>query len=179
MLDLGAGNGRDTVFLLSQGFRVRYVDISAEAVDHTREQLRAGGLASDRVSVECGDVLSVDERDGGVHGAVLIGVVNSLTRQAAQELFARLRRWMAPGGIVMITVPLTPQAEPTDDEPEFDYTYAPGSLPDDFPGWRIHLHEEKRGKAFWVCLFVAEKPKEHDAEALEQGGIRAHQQRTG
>ncbi len=153
VLDLGAGNGRDSRFLAERGYRVRSVDICPEATTYLQSHCHP------RVTVECADALSIHEQDGTVDGVVMVGILNSMRREDAAELLARARRWLTPDGVIILTVPLTPPEDSEEEMPEFDYTYAPGEVLDHFPGWHVHHHEEKRGMAFWVSLFVASKPE--------------------
>src|SRR6478735_7251641 len=45
-LDLGAGDGRNTLFLVARGWEVTAVDFSAEAIRLAGERARAAGLSA-------------------------------------------------------------------------------------------------------------------------------------
>ena len=169
VLDLGTGNGRDTAHLTGLGYRVRAVDSQPEAVDFTRKMLRAAGTADGAV-VELRDVLSVEEAAESVDGVVLIGVVHSLPKQDAERLYERIRRWLAPGGVLIMTAPLAagslgpkPDTAPhtpgdaCDMDDRFAHVYEPGALPACFPDLEAVHVEEKVGINHPVCLFVARK----------------------
>ena len=169
VLDLGAGNGRDTGFLIRTGRRVRAVDRQPDAVAYTQrriDELQSECPAAARSYAECGDVREVTEPDGTVHGIVMVGVVHGMESEEAFGLYGRLQQWLAPGGMIFLTAPLRhfvasdPRPDPPQEPPgkRFPHTYAPDELPSHFPQLEIVHHEEKNGINHPVCLFVAQKP---------------------
>ena len=86
VLNLGAGGGRDTVFLTNRGCRVHSVDNSAESVSHARGRLAQEGVSAD---VECVDVREFALADGAADGVVMIGV-HGLGRSEYEALFRHI-----------------------------------------------------------------------------------------
>ena len=170
VLNLGAGGGRDTVFLVQHGYRVHSVDSSTEAVAYARRHLAEEALAGD---VECADVRDLDLPDGSLDGVVMVGV-HGLSRSDYETLYRRIGRWLRPGGALITTGMLSDDArcdelrregvpEPFPGEFEVEpgvlrYFFPPGALPGYFPDWQIVHDEEKMGVKFRVCVLVVRKP---------------------
>lgn len=96
-LDLGAGEGRNAVWLAERGWRVTAVDFSAVAVDKGR---RLAG--SRQVDV---DWLVADVRDyrppAGSFDAVLVAYLQLPAREVA-EVLGRAAAAVAPGGTLLV-----------------------------------------------------------------------------
>ncbi|MFI1915689.1 methyltransferase domain-containing protein [Nocardia sp. NPDC020380] len=111
VLELGAGHGRDAIYLAQQGFRVRATDFSAIALEQLRE--RAGSLGvADRVETLEHDVRqpiplryhSVD----AVFAHMLLCM--NLSTVEILDLVAEIRRVLRPGGVFVYTVRNTDDA---------------------------------------------------------------------
>ena len=105
-LDLGCGPGYFTEALLDLGISVAATDHSPESVAFVQSQLegRPGFLGAFVVS----DV----EANGGKFDAIfIIEVIEHLTDPALSELFERVRKFAAPGALVVMTTPNCEQLE--------------------------------------------------------------------
>ena len=105
VLELGAGQGRDTLYLGRRGFQVRALDYAPEGVEAIEAKVAAAGLA-DRVSVELHDVrerlpLADAEIDASFSHMLLC---MALTTAELERLVADLRRVLRPDGLVVYTV---------------------------------------------------------------------------
>lgn len=60
ILDIGGGDGEDSIPLAQQGYTVRVLDFSSEMVAHGNQAARAAGVA-DRITFEKGDVTQLGQ----------------------------------------------------------------------------------------------------------------------
>ncbi len=99
VLDIGIGQGRNGLPLARLGFRVTGIDSSPDAIATTGDAARAEGL-----SVELWQGSFVDfEPPERFDALLLFGVLQELPRPLWSELFDRLGRWTAPGGLLFVT----------------------------------------------------------------------------
>ena len=111
VLELGAGEGRDTLYLGRRGFRVRALDYAQKGVEAIEAKVAAAGLV-DRVSVELHDVrerlpLADAEIDASFSHMLFC---MALTTAELERLVADLRRVLRPDGLVVYTVRTTDDA---------------------------------------------------------------------
>jgi tellurite methyltransferase len=107
VLDVGAGQGRNTLFLARRGFRVDAIDPSAVAFATTRELAAAEQLPVN--TFHCG--FDAFEPGAGEYGAVLLfGLIPILSREAISHLVQFAAGALCGGGLVFVT------AFTTDDE---------------------------------------------------------------
>lgn len=93
-LDLGAGTGRDTRYLLEQGFHVTAVDAEPRAV----ELLSA--LPQDHLRVVRSTFADFDFASGAPYDLISAQFALPFTpRERFADMFARLKAALAPGGI--------------------------------------------------------------------------------
>jgi SAM-dependent methyltransferase len=111
VLELGAGQGRDTLYLARQGFNVHALDYAAEGLEAIEAHAGAAGLG-DRVSVELHDVRRrLPIGDAGVDASYShMLLCMALTTPELESLVADLRRVVRPGGLVVYTARTTGDA---------------------------------------------------------------------
>jgi SAM-dependent methyltransferase len=111
VLELGAGQGRDTLYLARRGFHVHALDYAPEGVDAIDGKAAASGLA-DRVTVELHDVRErLPLAAAGVDACYShMLLCMALTTPELEELVAELQRVVRPGGLVVYTVRTTDDA---------------------------------------------------------------------
>jgi cyclopropane fatty-acyl-phospholipid synthase-like methyltransferase len=111
LLELGAGQGRDTLHFARNGLRVHALDYADSAAGALREKAVAAGL-SDEVSVTRHDVRErlpfADESFDACYSHMLLCM--ALTTSELEELAAEVRRVLRPGGLQVYTVRTTGDA---------------------------------------------------------------------
>ena len=105
VLELGAGQGRDTLYLARHGFHVHALDYAPEGIEAIATKAAAAGLA-DRVSVELHDVrgpLRLGDAEVDASYSHMLFCME-LTTAELERLVADLHRVLRPGGLVVYTV---------------------------------------------------------------------------
>ncbi|MGH9278008.1 MAG: class I SAM-dependent methyltransferase [Acidimicrobiales bacterium] len=98
-LDLGAGEGRNAIWLAQRGWRVTAVDFSDVALDRAGRLAEGAGVAAAITWVDA-DIEGFDT-DPAVYDLVLIMFVH-LPEHGRQGMLARAVRALAPGGTILI-----------------------------------------------------------------------------
>ena len=98
-LDLGAGEGRTTLWLASRGWRVTAVDFADVALARGRQRAEAAGVAG-QVEWVCADLVEFDP-SGGVYDLVLMMFIH-LPQPERRRLLRLATAALAPGGMVLI-----------------------------------------------------------------------------
>ncbi|MFE0460640.1 class I SAM-dependent methyltransferase [Kitasatospora sp. NPDC058965] len=105
VLELGAGHGRDALFLARSGFTVVAADFSPVGLDQLRKRAAAEGLA-DGVTTVVHDVRGPLPLAGGSVDAVFAHMLlcMALSTEELHGLVAEVRRVLRPGGAFVYTV---------------------------------------------------------------------------
>jgi SAM-dependent methyltransferase len=111
VLELGAGQGRDTLYLARRGFHVDALDYAPEGLEEVEAKAGAAGLA-DRVTIMLHDVrqrlpFAGDSVDASYSHMLFC---MALTTPELDRLVVELRRVVRPGGLVVYTVRTTDDA---------------------------------------------------------------------
>lgn len=105
LLELGAGQGRDTLFFAGQGLRIHALDYSQEAAAAIADKATTAGLAT-AIAVACHDVRAplpfADERFDACYSHMLFCM--ALTTAELERLATDVRRVLRPGGLHVYTV---------------------------------------------------------------------------
>ncbi|TDW76143.1 class I SAM-dependent methyltransferase [Kribbella pratensis] len=105
VLELGAGHGRDALFLARQGFSVHATDFSEAALDQLRLEAQREGL-DDRVTAALHDVRDplppADATVNAVFANLLLNMAFSPSE--LRSLVAEIHRVLCPGGIFVYAV---------------------------------------------------------------------------
>jgi tellurite methyltransferase len=136
VLDLGCGEGRDSVFLTEQGHDVVGVDLS---LDGLRKATRLAGDRGVRVSWVCAALPDVPVR-GPFDLVYSCGSIHYVARDDRGVLFDRLRELTAPGGHhahVVFT-----ERRIYREKNEVVHYFTTDELRDAYRGWIILRHEE-------------------------------------
>jgi SAM-dependent methyltransferase len=97
-LDIGCGQGRNTLFLARRRIAVHALDPSVEAV---RAVKAAAELENLPIRTTHG---GFEDLEPGGHGAILVfGVIPDLRREQVTALVAAIERVLAPNGLLFIT----------------------------------------------------------------------------
>ncbi len=105
VLELGAGQGRDALYLARQGFSVHATDFSEAALNQLRLDAQREGL-DDRVTAALHDVRDplppADATVNAVYANVLLNM--AFSRTELRSLVNEIRRVLRPGGLFVYTV---------------------------------------------------------------------------
>lgn len=103
ILELGAGTGQDTHFLIDHGFQVTATDFSKPALDLNWETANTG--ARERLQIQQFDLSEPFPFNAQSFDAVYAHlVVHYFNRQTTQQIFDEISRVLKPGGIVALLV---------------------------------------------------------------------------
>jgi 2-polyprenyl-3-methyl-5-hydroxy-6-metoxy-1,4-benzoquinol methylase len=97
ILDVGAGQGRNAIWLANRGHRVTAVDISDVAVAQAREIAREAGVEVEFIAAD----LAEWEPPTEAYDLVLLAYIQA-TAAERKLIHAKARRALAPGGRVFI-----------------------------------------------------------------------------
>jgi SAM-dependent methyltransferase len=105
VLELGAGHGRDALFLARQGFSVHATDFSETALDQLRLEAQREGL-DDRVTAALHDVRDplppADATVNAVFANLLLNM--AFAPSELRSLVAEIHRVLCPGGLFVYAV---------------------------------------------------------------------------
>lgn len=96
-LDIGAGEGRNALFLASQGLRVLAVDQSEIGMQKAQRRARERGLS---LRTQAVDLADFDAPHASLD--VVTSIFVHLPAQLRAAVHARLARWLKPGGIFIL-----------------------------------------------------------------------------
>lgn len=99
VLDIGAGQGRNTLPLLRQGCEVTALEPSAVAMATIQEQAAAENLSAELVQLD----YMAYEPDGVFDVILCFGLMQLLRYQECASLVTRLHQWLRPGGTLFLT----------------------------------------------------------------------------
>ena len=129
VLELGAGQGRDTLYLASQGMHVTALDFAPGTVETLTSKARAAGLA-DRVSAAVHDIrqpLTLPDASIDASYSHMLFCM-AFTTSELERLAGELRRVLRPGGLVIYTARTTGDAHYGAGIPRGDDMYEHGGF---------------------------------------------------
>ena len=97
VLDLGCGSGLPSTRELARRFEVVGVDISAVQIGAARENVP-------RATFILGDIGKVELPDASFEGVSALYAISHIPREEHARLFARIARWLVPGGLFLATL---------------------------------------------------------------------------
>jgi tellurite methyltransferase len=135
-LELGAGDGRNAIFLAANGFEVTAQDISGVALEKLHAQAEEKGL---HVETKTGDATEM-ELSGEYDVLVVTYLLHFLTREKALQLMERVKAQTKPGGLNAIGV-ITADGDFFRNHPDTEQ-YFPGKteMLDMYADWEILEH---------------------------------------
>ncbi|MDA8479004.1 tellurite resistance methyltransferase TehB [Citrobacter sp. Awk 4] len=140
-LDLGCGNGRNSLYLAANGFDVTAWDKNPMSIANVTRIKAAEGLENVHEKVVDLNTLSFD----GEYDFILSTVVLMfLEANTIPGLIANMQRCTKPGGYNLIVA-----AMDTEDFPctvDFPFTFKEGELRDYYEGWELLKYNEDVGE---------------------------------
>lgn len=98
VLDLGSGQGRNSLHLARRGFDVTAVDSSRAAIQELRRQALREGLEIEAV---CEDIRDLSVDAGRYDAVVCVTVLCHLAAESIPAIMQRICRGLRPGGLVL------------------------------------------------------------------------------
>lgn len=140
-LDLGCGNGRNSLYLAANGFDVTAWDKNPASISNLERIRQAEGLENLRTAIKDLNALSFD----GKYDFILSTVVMMfLEAKTIPGLIANMQRCTRPGGYNLIVA-----AMDTDDFPctvGFPFAFKPEELRNYYAGWALLKYNEDVGE---------------------------------
>lgn len=129
ILELGGGQGRDTLFFARTGFQITVLDYSHEGIKAITEAANASGL-SERVTAQDHDLRAplpfADESFDACYSHMLFCM--AFTTPELEFLASEVRRVLKPGGLVVYTVRHTGDAHYRSGIPRGEDMYETGGF---------------------------------------------------
>lgn len=103
-LDVGCGEGRDTVFLAHAGFHVTACDMSAPGLAKLERRVEREHLAKHLVQTQLADLTTFDLQADSYDMVIAANVLQFLRPQDVPTQIAKLKQSVKPGGMIGIGV---------------------------------------------------------------------------
>lgn len=137
-LDLGAGQGRNAVWLAKQGHTVTAVDLSEVAIGRIHELAAAEGVAVDALVAD----LSQWEPEPGAYDLVVLSYLQ-VSPELRRRVDALARSALAPGGVVFLVAHHLENLDHGVGGPQVDdFLFTEVQLAEDFAGFEIDRLEK-------------------------------------
>lgn len=151
-LDLGAGEGRNALYLSNIGFNVTAVDINKEFIKTLRSENR------NNIHVVQSDILNYETRQHFDY-IVCNMVLHFLKSDEVPKMVKKMQKITENGGINVIGV-YTDKNEPG----KRPYLFKPDELKNFYEGWEILSYQEK--PTLWFQMPGEDKPRRNQAAYL-------------
>ena len=139
-LDLGAGDGRNALWLAERGWKVTAVDFSQVALERGRSRAEAGGVT---VDWQLADLLEWSP-EARAYDLVTLFFIH-LPGTERRGVYARAADAVAPGGTLLIVAhDRANLADGVGGPQDPDVLVSPGEVADELPGFRIDRAETMR-----------------------------------
>ena len=102
-LDLGCGQGRDTLFMLTKGFRVTAVDNSQEGINKIRNLVKEVGLLEGNLNLVCNDISNFNIRKNRFDIINAFNSLQFLSKNNTLRLLENIKKNIKPGGYIIIS----------------------------------------------------------------------------
>jgi tellurite methyltransferase len=149
-LDLGVGNGRNTIYLLSKGFKVTGVDMSEEGIKLVKSKVPEESDLKLIVS----DVLNY-ETDEKFDFICVIGLLHFLEIEDINTLIGKIKSYTKPGGLNVIGAKMTQNYIG-----DLPHVFTQGELKEFYTvdnNWIVKEYIEQGGEQRKVAMLIAQK----------------------
>ena len=102
-LDLGCGQGRDSIFMLKNGFNVISVDESYEGVDKILEIVKNNQLFKDRINLFCLDVKDFDIKKNEFSIINVYNLFHFMKKEDVLLIIEKIRKGLISGGYIVLS----------------------------------------------------------------------------
>lgn len=141
-LDIGAGEGRNAIFLAKSGFSVEATDISSVGLSKIQARAKKEGVDVRTRAVD----LTVEPIEGTFKLIVLSFVSHHLSKTEALKLIGAMKEHIEPGGLNVIMM-FTREGDFFKDKPDTDRCYPEkGELKKLYGDWEILVYREEISK---------------------------------
>ncbi len=100
VLDIGAGQGRNAIFLANEGFMVEAIDPSRVAMDFVAQSAKSKGLSIR--TYHCGFESFAPEANC-YSGILIFGLIQILSWSSIRQLMQKLDEWLTENGLIFMT----------------------------------------------------------------------------
>jgi tellurite methyltransferase len=144
-LDLGAGNGRNTMFLISQSFNVMSVDTSKEGLKILEKKVKD----KRKLKTVLSDVREF-KTDKKFDIVVAIGLLHFLSKEEGKRLIENIQKWTKKGGVNVIGTKMSQNRRG-----DFPHIFEHNELKDYYKNenWEVK-HYSENGVAFLIAKKV-------------------------
>ncbi len=152
VLDLGAGNGRNTLYLLNLGYQVTAVDSSDEGLRVLRDR---AGKNNKNLQLVQSDVTQFTT-DKTYDAVLAIGLLHFLPINEAEKLVKNMQDWTKPNGVNIVAVKMTQNRKG-----DLPHVFKPNELKNMYglPNWKIELYDEFSLPQKPIAQIIARKLK--------------------
>jgi tellurite methyltransferase len=140
LLDVGCGEGRDSVFFARNGYQVTGFDASAEGVRKSQAWADESGLSIELFQADINQYRLEDFYDVVFSS----GALHYIPQPLREEVLANYKRFTNPGGLHAHTVPIHKPFIPTDPNADaLEQTWRSGEILTCYYDWKIEFFAEQ------------------------------------
>jgi len=99
ILDLGCSTGRNSLFLVEQGFSVYAVDNSETAIKMLNEKIKSKGLKNVMTFIE--DMCSLSFKDNSFDAVICTGILQHATLECQKKTVREIKRTLKKNGLLI------------------------------------------------------------------------------
>lgn len=142
VLDLGAGEGKNAVYIAAKGAIVIAVDLSPIALSRFCLQPNYN-LARDKIKVYQQNIMGLDFENGSFDVIIAYGILHCLSsKKEVETMIERIKRWLVPNGHFICTTFTDEIAPPyIQSYLEYDSFLKKGQIEGFFKKWQVLEHE--------------------------------------
>ncbi len=137
-LDLGYGQGRDSLFMLKKGFKVVAIDKSQEGLNKISETVKMAKLPEDMIELACGDAKDFLIKANGFSVINAFNVFQFMAKADVLAVIENIKKGLIVGGYVVVSGFLSDSDKNTDKG-----FFKEGELKDIFSDFTTVFYEEK------------------------------------